>query len=134
MYESEPYGFAQQPVFWNMAARVRTPSSPSGFLQALQRVEVEAGRRRTFRMGPRIIDIDILLWEDRVVTEEGLTIPHPGLVERLFVLRPLLDLDGDSVHPVTGRRLDEYLNELGSQRVRRIGSALRVLGDWNVDG
>jgi 2-amino-4-hydroxy-6-hydroxymethyldihydropteridine diphosphokinase len=127
LYESEPYGFAAQPRFWNMAVRLRTLQSPAQLLRAVKDLEVRIGRTPTHRMGPRVIDIDILLYDDERVDDAGLHIPHPGLMDRAFVLAPLLDLDPALLHPVTGESLAERLEELGNASLADLGPALDVL-------
>lgn len=102
IYESDPVGFADQPRFWNMVARVETPLPPRALLDRLVTIEQEMGRARTFRNAPRIIDLDILLFGDVIMDEPGLTIPHPRLAERAFVLKPLLELAPDLADPRTG--------------------------------
>jgi 2-amino-4-hydroxy-6-hydroxymethyldihydropteridine diphosphokinase len=128
IYRTEPYGFADQPAFWNLAVRATTPLAPVALLRAVQRLEREIGRVATFRMGPRVIDIDILLYGDDVIAEPALAIPHPGLAERVFVLRPLLELDPELRDPRTGTPLVEYLAALGPDAgIERLGPAATVL-------
>jgi 2-amino-4-hydroxy-6-hydroxymethyldihydropteridine diphosphokinase len=92
--ETEPWGYADQPRFLNAAAEVETGLEPRPFLERLLAVERELGRVRAGpRYGPRAIDLDLLLHGSRVVDEPGLTVPHPRLRERLFVLEPLAELD-----------------------------------------
>lgn len=127
LYESEPYGFAAQPKFWNMVARIRTNLSPAQLLRAVKDLEARIGRTPTHRMGPRVIDIDILLYDDALVDDAGLRIPHPGLMDRAFVLAPLLDLDPERVHPATGESFAERMAELGSATLTTLGPADEVL-------
>lgn len=108
VYESEPVGYTDQPPFWNMAARLRTEVPPRPLLAALKEVERAVGREPTFPGGPRVIDIDLLLYDEEHV-REGLEVPHPRMLERAFVLRPLVELDPDLVHPVSGARLADVL-------------------------
>jgi 2-amino-4-hydroxy-6-hydroxymethyldihydropteridine diphosphokinase len=92
--ETEPVGLLEQPDFLNAAAAVDTSLAPRELLDALLAVERELGRERTGpRFGPRTIDLDLLLYGDRVVDEPGLTVPHPRLHERRFALEPLAELD-----------------------------------------
>jgi 2-amino-4-hydroxy-6-hydroxymethyldihydropteridine diphosphokinase len=101
--ETDPVGFADQPRFMNAAARVCTTLGPRELLDALLSVERELGRTRDGqRWGPRTIDLDLLLYGDEVVDEPGLTVPHPRLHERRFVLDPLADLDPALVIPGRG--------------------------------
>ena len=92
-----------------MAARVVTSLSPEALLAELIRIEQEMGRERTFRNAPRIIDLDILLYGDVVHDAAGVTIPHPRMRERAFVLMPLVELDALLRHPVSGELLQEIL-------------------------
>jgi len=125
VYESDPVGFAEQPVFWNMAVRLRTEIPPRPLLMALKEVERAVGRRPTFPNGPRVIDLDLLLYDQRVI-HDGLEIPHPRMLERAFVLRPLVELDPALTHPVTGARLVDVLaaGSFGEVRPLFPGAAL----------
>jgi 2-amino-4-hydroxy-6-hydroxymethyldihydropteridine diphosphokinase len=92
--ETEPWGYADQPMFINAVAELDTALSPRGLLDRLLEVERELGRvREGPRYGPRTIDLDLLLYGDAIVDEPGLTVPHPRLPERAFVLEPLFELD-----------------------------------------
>ena len=102
--ETEPWGYADQPAFLNGALLLETELPPRALLERLLAVERELGRTRDGpRYGPRTIDLDLLLYGDRVVDEPGLTVPHPRLHERAFALEPLLDLDPELVIPGRGR-------------------------------
>jgi 2-amino-4-hydroxy-6-hydroxymethyldihydropteridine diphosphokinase len=124
VYETEPFGITDQPRFLNMVVRGRTLLEPLELLHAVKRLEHEMGRVPTVRMGPRIIDIDILLYDDRVLDADGLTLPHPGLTGRAFVLRPLLELDPALRHPGTDAELRAALDALGADDagVQRLGA------------
>jgi 2-amino-4-hydroxy-6-hydroxymethyldihydropteridine diphosphokinase len=92
--ETEPWGYAEQPPFLNAVAELDTDLPPRGLLESLLEVERELGRTRDGpRYGPRTIDLDLLLYGDEVLDEPGLTVPHPRLHERAFVLEPLFELD-----------------------------------------
>ena len=104
IYETDPVGFADQPRFWNMVLRVRTSLPPEALLGELLAIEERMGRQRDFRNAPRIIDLDILLYDDVVLDVAGITLPHPRMTERAFVLKPLLELAPELVHPITGER------------------------------
>jgi 2-amino-4-hydroxy-6-hydroxymethyldihydropteridine diphosphokinase len=95
VHETEPFGVLDQPLFLNQVLEIEWLSSPRELLAATQAVEVAVGRRETYRWGPREIDVDILLFDDLTVREEGLTIPHPGIGEREFVRAPLRELRPD---------------------------------------
>ena len=110
--ETEPVGYLDQPPFLNGAARLETRLSPRELLAALLQVEQELGRDRSGpRFGPRTIDLDLLLYGALELAEEGLTVPHPRLHERRFVLEPLAELAPDLVVPGRGR-VSELLAEL----------------------
>jgi 2-amino-4-hydroxy-6-hydroxymethyldihydropteridine diphosphokinase len=101
-YRTEPVGFAAQDWFLNAAILLRTALEPRAMLEAALRIEQEMGRVRTQKNGPRLIDIDLLLWGDRVVDEPGLSLPHPRLHERLFVMAPLAEIAPAMRHPLLG--------------------------------
>lgn len=107
VYETAPEGVVDQPPFLNMAVEIETAMGPLELLDAAKRIEHAIGRRPGPRWGPRPIDIDILLWEGRVVRESVLEIPHRAFRERAFVLAPLLDVAADAVDPVTGKTVAE---------------------------
>lgn len=108
--ETEPVGYLDQPPFLNAACAVETSLSPGDLLARLQSVETRLGRTREGvpRFGPRTLDLDLLLYGDRVVDEPNLVVPHPRLAERRFALEPLVELDPDLALP-DGRRLAELL-------------------------
>jgi 2-amino-4-hydroxy-6-hydroxymethyldihydropteridine diphosphokinase len=107
LYESAPADGSDQPLYYNAAARVVTGLGPDLLLAHLKHVERLIGRRPSPRWSPRPIDIDIVLFDDVVLRGEELSIPHPRLAERSFVLRPLLDLDPGLTLPGSGQRLAE---------------------------
>jgi 2-amino-4-hydroxy-6-hydroxymethyldihydropteridine diphosphokinase len=103
LYDTEPWGYVDQPRFLNAAAEVETPLSPRSFLDQLLDVERRLGRERVGpRWGPRTIDLDLLLWGDERISELGLEVPHPHLHERRFVLEPLAALAPDLKIPGNG--------------------------------
>ena len=119
LYLTAPIGYTDQPDFINSAAVVETDLDPID-LQALTKgIENEMGRTRNFRWGPRVIDIDILLYDAVVVDEPDLTIPHPSIMERAFVMEPLAEVAPDLILP-DGRTPREVLGELGDQGVVRL--------------
>jgi 2-amino-4-hydroxy-6-hydroxymethyldihydropteridine diphosphokinase len=111
IYETEPVEYEQQPPFLNMVAELRgsTLPSPEQTLARLLRIEYALGRTRDIRMGPRTIDLDLLIFKDQQVETEFLTVPHPRLAARRFVLIPLNELVPDLVHPVLQKPIRELL-------------------------
>jgi 2-amino-4-hydroxy-6-hydroxymethyldihydropteridine diphosphokinase len=105
-YRTAPVGYLEQPEFVNAAVTVETTLAPRALLDALQAIEAAAGRERRFKDAPRTLDLDILLYGDRVADEPGLTIPHPRLHERAFALAPLVEIAPDAVVPGHGRAAD----------------------------
>jgi len=99
IHETEPVGYTKQPDFLNAVARVETTLRPRELLDVILAIEAEMGRERTIRWGPRVIDIDILLFDGEQVDEPGLQIPHPRMMEREFVLRPLAEIAPNLVLP-----------------------------------
>lgn len=127
VYETDPVGHLDQPRFWNMVVQGRTDLAPGVLLHELKRLEQGLGRVPSFRMGPRLIDIDILLYDAILAATPELALPHPGLAARAFVLVPLLELAPGLVHPATGRPLAELPAAAATHGVRRLGDAHRVL-------
>ena len=112
LYETEPVGFLEQDWFLNAAAHITTDLAPLELLQAVQGIEDDLGRQRIVVNGPRTVDLDILLWEDKVIRSRGLIVPHPRMHERLFVLAPLRELAPKLLHPALGRTVEELEQEL----------------------
>lgn len=121
LYETEPVGYMDQPWFLNQVVEVVTGLDPHGLLRVLQEIEQGLGRQRLIRWGPRVIDLDLLLFGDEVLTGPVLTVPHPRIYERSFVLAPLGEIAPDHVHP-DGRTTLEHLQALGAgQKIRLYG-------------
>lgn len=98
-YETAPWGYTDQPAFLNQVIEAQTSLAPLDLLAYLKKLESDLGRRPSFRYGPRLMDMDILLYGDQVIDLPGLKIPHPRLAERAFMLVPLADLAPDLIHP-----------------------------------
>jgi 2-amino-4-hydroxy-6-hydroxymethyldihydropteridine diphosphokinase len=111
-YETEPVGPKDQGWFVNAVAEIRTDLPPLPLLDALLAIEIEMGRIRKMKWGPRIIDLDILLYDNLTIKNDRLEIPHPEMSQRRFVLAPLAELAPDSVHPTANKTIQQLLSEL----------------------
>jgi len=116
VYETEPWGVADQPRFLNSACAIQTDLSPRDLLVLLKAIEADMGRQPTVRYGPRLIDIDLLLYGGAVVETPDVSVPHPRMAERAFVLAPLCEIAPDAVHPVLGESVRELLRRVDAQR------------------
>lgn len=111
IYETAPWGVLEQPAFLNQVLAVDTQLEPDAVLTQTQRIERELGRVRLEKWGARMIDIDILYYDQRIVKTNQLTIPHPYLHQRRFTLMPLAEISPDFRHPVLGKTTTELLTE-----------------------
>ena len=112
IFSSDPLGSVDQPDFLNAVFAVDTFLEPEALLRHMRAIEEAHGRQRTIRWGPRTLDLDLLLYGDRRIRNDVLTLPHPLLLERCFVLVPLCELAADHRHPTTGSRLSDHLRDL----------------------
>ena len=109
IYETPPWGYEDQPRFLNQVLKTQTYLQPEQLLKHIKRLEVALGRKATFPNGPRVIDIDILMYDELVLNTSILTLPHPHMHERGFVLLPMMDIAPDLVHPLSGKSVREML-------------------------
>jgi len=117
IYETQPWGFTAQAVFLNQVLAIETQSEPFDLLDALKMAEKHIGRTSTFRYGPRLIDIDILFFDQLILEDEKLIIPHPKIAERAFVLIPLDEIAPQLLHPLLHRSVHEMVCEINTDGV-----------------
>eukprot|EP01135_Chromosphaera_perkinsii_P003896 Nk52_evm13s261 gene=Nk52_evmTU13s261 len=115
VYETAAEYVTDQPPFLNAMVQFETSLTPEELLKTLKDAEQEIGRRETFRWGPRVIDLDIIFYDDIAMKTESLIIPHERMHERIFVLKPLCDIDGDKKHPIMGVTCRELLARVEAQ-------------------
>ena len=117
LYRTEPVGFTEQDWFVNCVVEIKTPKTPHTLLKMLQKIEGEMGRKRDIKWGPRIIDLDILLYGQEVIRDEGLSIPHEEFHLRRFVLVPLNEIASYAIHPLYGVSIRGLLDRLEDKSI-----------------
>jgi GTP cyclohydrolase IV len=132
IYETEPVGYLDQPQFLNMVCKGRTRLATSELLGYTQEIEIALGRQATFRNGPRPIDIDILMYDDLHIEQENLTIPHPRMSERAFVLAPLAEIAPEVVEPTSGKTIQGLLETVSQEGVVKLAPNLRIALDRDI--
>ena len=117
VYQTAPWGYSDQPDYLNQVIEAETELEPVDLLKYLKNLEKKLGRKPTFRYGPRVIDLDILFYDDLILETTELVIPHPRLHERDFVLIPLADLAPEKTHPLLGKTVEELKEQASRGRV-----------------
>jgi len=121
VYETLPWGYEDQPKFLNQVVKAKTYLDPEPLLKHLKRLEVALGRQASFPNGPRLIDMDILFYDDLILNTSSLVIPHPRLHERGFVLLPLMELSPDLVHPLIKKSVREMVAGCDVGGIKKFG-------------
>ena len=117
VYQTPPWGYTDQPPFLNQVIKAQTGLEPNALLKKLKKIEKELGRLENFHYGPRCIDLDILLYDDLICQSDSLTIPHPEMAKRAFVLVPLIEIAPDLVHPLLKVPAAKLLEKLDSSQI-----------------
>ncbi len=118
IYETEPWGYSDQPKFLNMVLKGETELTPQDLLAYLKSTESSLGRKETFRFGPRLLDIDILFYDQLVMNTPSLIIPHPRIAERAFVLTPMAEISPDFIHPVLGISIAQLKTNVDNSSIK----------------
>lgn len=130
IYETEPVGFEAQPLFLNAVCRISTRLSPNKLLAFAKKIEAALGRKPSFPNAPRTVDIDILFYGNRIIKSTNLTIPHPRLTQRAFMLIPLAEIAPGELHPENRKTVKELLNSLGNiAGVHKWAEAETIMGE-----
>jgi len=117
IYETEAWGYKEQDSFLNQALVIQTPLEAEALMDTILNIEIALGRKREIPWGPRIIDIDIIYYNDEIMNTSSLTIPHPSMAERKFVLMPLTEIAPDYMHPILLKTNEVLLKECGDSSV-----------------
>lgn len=120
VYETPPWGYEDQPKFLNQVVKAKTYLEPEPLLKHLKRLEVALGRQESFPNGPRLIDIDILFYDELILYSPSLVIPHPRLHERAFVLLPLMDLDPELIHPINKKSIRAMTADCSLEGIEKV--------------
>lgn len=126
VYQTPPWGYLPQDDFLNAVVRGHSPLAPVKLLDSLLAIEDKQGRVRKIPNGPRTLDLDLLLYEGQILNTEKLTLPHPGIPERGFVLVPLCDIAPREIHPVTGVAYEAYLSQTDTKNIKKVNVALSL--------
>ena len=118
VYETPPWGFTEQDAFLNQVVKVTTYLEPEPLLRHLKRMETALGRVPNFQNGPRVIDIDILFFDNMIINTPPLMIPHPRLHERAFVLVPFAEIEPDFIHPILQRPINKILEDVDRSEIK----------------
>ena len=128
IYQSDPWGVTDQPPFLNLCLQATTNLNPHTLLHYLKNLETELGRQKTIKWGPRLIDIDILFYDDKIVQTNNLTIPHPHMAERAFVIVPLADIAPNVYHPVFNKTIAELKTAVDQTTLHKIADTISLSG------
>ena len=118
VFETPPWGFTEQDAFLNQVVKVTTYLEPEPLLRHLKRMETALGRVPNFQNGPRVIDIDILFFDNMIINTPPLVVPHPRLHERAFVLVPLAEIEPDFIHPILQRPINKILEDVDRSEIK----------------
>ena len=112
LYKTQPLGHLSQDWFVNGVIKIETDLEAPVLFRSMKEIETQLGRHKTFRWGPRTLDLDLLLFDDQIIDTEGLCVPHPRIQERQFILIPLAEIDRHLIHPVLRKSVQELLENL----------------------